>query len=114
MQLRELMQDGSVRPILVPDPDAAIDAAYASDLLSDVMAHAPEASVLITVQNHTNTVAVASLVGARAILVCHGREIPAEMRHAAETEGVALLQTDLDQFHASLSIGARLAAFVPP
>ncbi len=114
MKLRELLKDGGIRPILLPDPEAVIDGAYTSDLLSDVIAHAPEACVLITVQNHTNTVAVATLVGARAILVCHGREIPPEMQRAAGAEGVALLQTDLDQFHASLFIGAKLAAYAPP
>lgn len=96
--------------VQVPDLNAEATGAYTSDLLSDVMAHGPEGAVLITVQNHTNTVAVCTLVGAPAILVVHGREIPDDMRAAAAREGIALLRTKDDQFNASLKIGRALAA----
>ncbi len=78
-----------------------IIAAYTSDLLSDVIAHAPENSVLVTVQNHLNTIAVCTLAGIRAVLVCHNREIPDDMAAAAVREGVALLRCPLNQFQAS-------------
>ena len=95
-------------PAVLPDAGAIIACAYTSDLLSDVMAHAPEACVLITVQNHLNTVAVATLVGCRAILVCHHREIPADMAEVAAAERVAVLRTRLNQFEASCRIGRKL------
>lgn len=95
--------------VLLPDASAPIAAAYTSDLLSDVMAHAPADSILITVQNHLNTVAVATLVNARALLVCHGRAIPADMEAAARAERVAVLRTSLNQFEASCRIGALLS-----
>ena len=94
----------------VPDPGAGVASAYTSDLLSDVMAHCPEGAALITVQNHTNTVAVCTLVGATAVVVVHAREIPDEMREAAAREGVALLRTADNQFVASCKIGAALSA----
>jgi hypothetical protein len=96
--------------VCLPDAAVQVAAAYTSDLLSDVMAHAPADSILITVQNHRNTVAVATLVNARAILVCHGREIPADMDAAARSESVALLRTPLNQFEASCRLGALLPA----
>ena len=96
-------------PAVLPDAGAIIACAYTSDLLSDVMAHAPEACVLITVQNHLNTVAVATLVGCRAILVCHHREIPADMLAAATHARVAILRTRISQFEASCRMGAQLA-----
>ncbi|HUK76733.1 MAG TPA: serine kinase, partial [Thermoleophilia bacterium] len=40
--------------------DAEVTAGYASDLLSDVLANAPEGGVLVTLQVHLNVVAVAS------------------------------------------------------
>jgi predicted transcriptional regulator len=83
-------------------------AGYTSDLLSDVIGHCPEDSVLITVQNHKNTVAVCTLVGAVAILVTHNREIPPDMLQAATAEQVAILRTPLDQFHATCLIASAL------
>ena len=95
--------------ILVPAPaDAEIAAGYASDMLSDVMANAPDAAALITIQNHVNTIAVCTLAEIRAVLICHGREISDELLAVARREGVALIRTPLDQFHAA----CRLAALV--
>lgn len=83
-----------------------ITAAHASDMLSDVMANAPEDSVLITIQNHINTVAVSVLAGVRAIAVCSSRPLPDDMKAAAEREGIALITTPLSQFEASVSLAA--------
>ena len=87
---------------------ADIRAGYTSDLLSDVMAHCPDDSVLITVQNHTNTIAVATLVGAVAIVICHDRDIPQEMRDAAEAQHIAILRTPLSQFEATRVVAEAL------
>lgn len=95
--------------ILVPAPaDAEIAAGYASDMLSDVMANAPDAAALITIQNHVNTIAVCTLANIRAVVVCHGRPIPEDMRKAAAAEGVGIISTDLSQFEASCAIGKAL------
>ena len=108
MTLNELIAACGWEPALVPDSEAEVSGAYVSDLLSDVMAHCPDGAVLITVQNHTNSVAVCTLVGAPAIVLVHNREIPEEMRAAASREGVALLRTTDDQFHAALKVGKAL------
>jgi len=107
MTLDELAACCEAAPVVLPDAGGTIACGYTSDLLSDVMAHAPDACVLVTVQNHLNTVAVATLVGCRAILVCHQREIPADMQAAAAAEQVAILRTRLSQFEASCRIGVR-------
>ena len=44
--------------IVVENPDGEITSAYTSDLLSDVMGHCGDESVLITIQNHLNAIAV--------------------------------------------------------
>jgi len=110
MTIRELMGRCGLEGVAVPDPEAGVSAAYTSDLLSDVMAHCPEGAVLITVQNHKNTIAVCTLVGAPAVLVAHAREIPDDMRDVAVRENVALLRTPDDPFAASCKIGAALSA----
>ncbi|MFO7729880.1 MAG: iron-sulfur binding hydrogenase [Spirochaetia bacterium] len=90
------------------DPSAELQDAYTSDLLSDVMGNAPANSVLITVQGHKNTVAVANLVGMPAIILCNGRGVPPDMQESAEQEGIALYTTKLDQFTASYRVAQAL------
>jgi hypothetical protein len=110
MTLQHLMEVCGLEGVSVPDAQATVAAAYTSDLLSDVMAHCPDGAVLITVQNHKNTVAVCTLVGSPAILIVHNREVPADMSEVAQREGVALLRTADDQFTASCKIGAAFKA----
>ena len=90
--------------IAVAGHDACIRTAYASDLLSDVMGHCKDESVLITIQNHLNTIAVCTLVGVEAVVICHDRPVPDDMAEAAKREGVAILTTPLSQFEASVAL----------
>ncbi|MBO7684700.1 MAG: hypothetical protein J6T51_08255 [Kiritimatiellae bacterium] len=90
--------------IVVNKPDASVRFAYASDLLSDVMGHCGDESVLITIQNHLNTIAVCTLDGIEAIVICHGRPVPDDMKAAAERESVAIVATALSQFEASVAL----------
>ncbi len=108
MKLSELAAQADLEVIVLPDGGVEVQNGYTSDLLSDVMGHCPEDSVLITVQNHKNTVAVATLAGVLAILVVHSRPIPDDMLLLARREEVALLRTPLDQFTISCRIGALL------
>jgi len=93
---------------LVPYHDGLLAGAYTSDLLSDVMAHAPEDSVLITLQGHKNTVACASLAGVKAIVLAGLREAPQDMLLAAQTEGIAVFGSPLRQFDLSWKIAGIL------
>ena len=88
--------------------DAEITAGYTSDLLSDVMGNAEEGSVLITIQAHKNTVAVSSLAGVSAILICNNRPVPDDMLAASAEEGIAVFQTSENQFKTSALIAQHL------
>ena len=90
--------------VVVDNPKAAINAAYTSDLLSDVMGHCGDESVLVTIQNHLNAIAVCTLVGVEVIALCHSRPVPDDMKAAAEREGISILVTPLSQFAASLRL----------
>ena len=90
------------------DPEREISSGYTSDLLSDVMARAEEDSVLITIQGHKNTVAVSTLAGIAAVVLCSDRPAPEEMRSAAEEEGIAVFSTGKNQFQVSNEIGKLL------
>ena len=90
--------------VVVDKPDAVVNYAYASDLLSDVMGHCGDESVLITIQNHLNTIAVCTLAGIEVIVICHARPVPDDMKAAAEREGVAIVTTAMSQFQVSVSL----------
>ncbi len=88
--------------------DAEVLDGYTSDLLSDVMAHAMDGSVLITIQAHKNTVAVCSLAGVVAILICNNRPAAEDMLEAAAKEGIAVFRTGANQFQASALIAQHI------
>ena len=85
---------------------ASAEGLYVGDLLSDVMGHAGEDSVLITIQNHLNTIAVCTPVGCAVIVICHGRPVPPDMAEAAAREGVAIVTTPLSQYAAALALSS--------
>lgn len=90
--------------IIVDNPDANVRFAYASDLLSDVMGHCGDESVLITIQNHLNAIAVCTLAGIEVLVICNGRPVPDDMKAAAEREGIGIVTTDLSQFASSVAL----------
>ena len=92
--------------INVDNPAANVSAAYASDLLSDIMGHCGDSSVLITIQNHLNAVAVCTLAGIEVIVICHDRPIPSDMAEAAQNEGIAIITTPLSQYETSLALSS--------
>jgi len=88
--------------------DRPISGGYTSDLLSDVMGNAKADAVLITIQAHKNTVAVASLLGLAAIAICNGRTAPEDMVEAARSEGIAIFGSADTQFEVSGRLWATL------
>jgi serine kinase of HPr protein (carbohydrate metabolism regulator) len=74
------------------------------------MAHAKTGEVLITIQSHKNTIAVAVLASLPAILVCNSRPVPDDMIEAAKDEGIAILRTAETQFAVSGKLYALLQA----
>ncbi len=90
--------------------DRDITGGYTSDLLSDVMAHLKEGDALITIQAHKNTMAVASLTGAPAVIFCHGRRPDTDTLAAARSENIAVFISTLSQYETSLQLAECLAA----
>jgi predicted transcriptional regulator len=84
--------------------------AYASDLLSDVMAHAQEGDLWVTLQRHVNVVAVAHLKGLVAIVVVNDRQPEQETIARAAEERLPIISTPLSTFDAAgtlYSLGLR-------
>ncbi len=74
---------------------------YTSDLLSDVIANAPENSAWITVQRHINILGVAKLKEIVAIITPRNLKIDKELIERARAEKVALLRSGLTAFEVS-------------
>jgi len=99
MRLNELAAALELRELTpAMDGEADITRGYASDLLSDVLAHAPEGGVLVTLQVHLNVIAVASHAGLRAVIFSCGRMPDDEIIERAAAEGLSLYGSKTDTF----------------
>ena len=81
--------------------DKEITGGYVSDLLSDVMGNSKEGNIWITLQNHLNVVAVASLKELSCIILVKGI-VPAEdVIEKANSEEIAVLGSSENTFELS-------------
>lgn len=71
--------------------DRDVGGGYCGDLLSDVMAHAKNGDVWLTMQSHQNIVAVAVLRELAAIVLVNGRQPDKETIGKADEEGIPVL-----------------------
>jgi hypothetical protein len=101
MTLEELAQElgfTGLTPDVTENRETEIARGYASDLLSDVLAHAPEEGVLVTLQVHLNVIAVASHAGLAAVVFAGGRSPEADVLQRAVAEGISLYSSPADTF----------------
>jgi predicted transcriptional regulator len=75
-----------------------IEGGYVSDLLSDVMGNAKQSQVWITLQNHKNSLAVASLKDLSAIILVKGIKPGEDTISKSDEEGIPLLGSSEDTF----------------
>ncbi len=75
-----------------------IHGGYSSDLLSDVMGHARENDIWITLQTHKNVMAIASLRDLAAIVLVKGNRPDADMLEKSNEENIPVLGTSMQTF----------------
>ncbi len=78
--------------------DREVAGGYVSDLLSDVLAHAEDGVVWVTLHIHQNVVAVASHKDLAGIILVQGRQPEKDTIAKAEEEGIPILVTSLSAF----------------
>jgi len=78
--------------------DGEVTGGYVSDLLSDVLAHAEEGVLWVTLHIHQNIVAVASHKGLSGIVLVYGRQPEKDTMAKAEEENIPILVSDLSAF----------------
>ena len=92
MNVRELAQRFNLHVAAgQKELDRRIQGGYCGDLLSDVMANAPDGCIWLTVQTHQNIVSVAVLHEMAAIVLTGGHAPDQETIAKAEEEGVPIL-----------------------
>lgn len=101
MNLQEVITALNLTVLTDPKDFSAIEptCGYSSDLLSCVMAGAPHKSIWVTLQAHSNIIAVATLLELSAVVITEGAMPEPAMVAKANEEGVILLSTDKPTFH---------------
>jgi predicted transcriptional regulator len=99
MNLRDLSNELSLKVLTYEEGlNRDISGCYISDMLSDVMANSNKGDVWITIQTHSNILAVANLKNLSGIIVVNNREVDAETIKKAESEKITIMSTDLPAF----------------
>lgn len=78
--------------------DREVDGGYTGDLLSWVMSHGAKGNVWITVQIHSNIVAVAVLLEFSCIIIPENIAVEQMTIDKAISEGIPVLQSSYDAF----------------
>jgi predicted transcriptional regulator len=78
-----------------------VSGGYSSDMLSDVLANSLEGNIWITLQTHTNIVAVADLKNLAGIIIVNDRQPDDETLKKAATEKIAIMTTNMSAFESA-------------
>lgn len=99
MRMRRLAEALDLQELTpASDKDEELTQGYTSDLLSDILAHAPRGGVLVTVQVCPDLITVACLVGARAVIFAGGRTPDHNVVERAAAEGLSLFVSQEESF----------------
>ncbi len=99
MKLEELSRQLSLEVQTAPEKmQVEVASGYASDLLSCVMAKAQQGTVWVTLQTHSNIVAVASLLNLAGVIITEGMTPDGTTVQKANEEGVTILTTELTTY----------------
>ncbi len=100
MTLKEIIEALQLTPLTEPKDYSSISptSGYVSDLLSCVMAGARHSGIWITLQAHTNIVAVAALTELAAVIITEDAQPDAATIDKANQEGVVLFSTKMPSF----------------
>lgn len=100
MKLDDIARELGLTQITAPAAcgDVDVTCGYASDLLSDVLAHAPAGGVLVTLQVHLNVIAVASHAELAAVIFAGGRHPDDDVLAKAKAEDLALFSAPAGTF----------------
>jgi hypothetical protein len=96
----------TLTPELSAEMAKEVSSGHASDLLSDVLANAPQGGILITIQVHMNVIAVAAHAGLAGVILTTGRAPEEAVREKAVEEKIPLFISE----EATFDVVGRLYA----
>jgi hypothetical protein len=102
MTLEQIIEELDLELLTAPKDFSKITptTGYVSDMLSRVMACAPrDGTVWVTLQSHTNIVAVGAVLGLSAIIISEGETPDQETIAKANEVSITLLATEKPTFY---------------
>ncbi len=97
MKLSQIVDHCSLKEVVFLS-DEDIKNGYCGDLMSDVIAHADNESIWVTVQAHKNSIAVALIKDIKAIIFTNDVEISQELKEKAKEEKINLFKSEKNSF----------------
>jgi len=98
MNLNRVVAALDLKPLWIASTDRDVACGYASDMLSDVLTHAPKGALLATLQTHMSVVAVAVQVGLSGVVFTNGKLPEDPVIARAETENIPLYVSAFSTF----------------
>lgn len=104
MKVSELLKLGYINLTSFGDLDRPVCGVYICDLLSWTMAHAQKDNAWVTVQVHSNIVAVALLTEVSCIIVPEGIAVNEDTISKANEEKIPILSTNKTAYQVAIDI----------
>lgn len=101
MRMAEIARLLNARSLSLPNGDGPdVQSAFASDLMSDVLALSRPGSLLLTGLTNPQVVRTSEVAGVAAIVFVRGKHVPPETERLAREAGIPLVETPLTLFEA--------------
>ena len=104
MNLQSVLDIPGCKVLVKGNPERELSKVFCCDLLSIAMSKAPADGVWVTVMGNKNTLAVASLTETACIILAEGVGLDEGTLKQAESEGIAVLTTELPVFDMALEV----------
>ncbi len=98
MLLKEISKTLNLEKAYDFNENIDVENGYTCDLLSEVMGRGPNNSVWVTVQSHLNIIAVAVIVGIKAIIITNSHKAEEKTVSKAKEERIALYYSNENPF----------------
>ena len=98
MTLKEISQNLKLEKAYDFDENVEVQHGYVCDLLSEVMGNCPKDTIWVTVQSHLNIIAVAVIVGIRAIIITNSHKVEEKTLKKAKEEKIGIYYCNENPF----------------
>mgnify|MGYP005796950429 FL=1 len=108
MKNKDLLDALSCTVLCPGNLDKEIKGCYIGDLLSWVMGRAQEGDIWITIMNHVNVLAVASLADVSCVLLAEGVTMEEPVLQKAQEQNITVLQSSKTAYQLAACIAQLL------